>query len=183
MKRILCSGIIIGIVFGFLGGIYAATLQSDYKALERDRKKLEKQRKYYEEQIAALSSQANDLRHQITECASKPDGWEDRLGIRQSAEKLETQRAAIAEMRSNLDKKRLGIEQARIGIEKKYSDKSTGSEYEQEFRQYMENLHNDYIVPVETQLLQRYEKYLSGFENYIPLLKNTLQLCKEKKTE
>ncbi len=183
MKRILCSGMIVFILFGFLGSLYAETLQSDYKALERDRKKLEKQRKYYEEQISTLNAQANDLRHQIIECGAKSDGWEDRLGIRQSAEKLETQRAAISEMRSNLDKKRLGIEQARIGIEKKYSDKTPGSEYEKEFRQYMENFRNEYIVPVETQLLQRYEQYLSGFENYILLLKNTLQLCKEKKTE
>ena len=183
MKRILCSGIIIGIVFGFLGSLYAETLQSDYKALERDRKKLEKQRKYYEEQIGTLNAQANDLRHQIIECGAKSEGWEDRLGIRQAAERLEAQRTAITEMRSNLDKKRLGIEQARIGIEKKYSDKSAGSEYEKEFRQYMENLRNEYIVPVETQLLQRYEQYLSGFENYILLLKNTLQLCREKKTE
>ncbi|NJL60237.1 MAG: hypothetical protein HC887_12005 [Desulfobacteraceae bacterium] len=47
----------------------------------------------------------------------------------------------------------------------------------------MENLHNEFIVPVEAQLLQRYEQYLSGFENYILLLKNTLRLCREKKTE
>lgn len=176
MKMLLRSGMILLIVLGFLGNLYAAqSLQSEYKEMERSRKKLEKQRKYYEQQLNTLNIEAQDLRRQIAGC-------EDRLKkIGQAADKLETQRAAIGKMRTELDKKRLGIEQARIGIEKKYSDKSHGSEYEEEFRKYMDDVHNEYMIPVETQLLRHYEQYLSGFENYILMLRTAVQSCKGSK--
>lgn len=184
MKFLVHVIVIASVLFGcFLQIASAEDLQSEYREIVRKRQKLERQRRNYEKQISALSSQGNTLDLAISECMSRTaeTEWQKvkREEIRLTTDKLDAQQGHIAKLRTQLDKKRLDIEQMRIGIEKKYANKDPGSGYEEEFRRYMEELNDEFLMPVETKLLESYEQYLSGFESYILLLKDVAGQCKE----
>ncbi len=188
MRFLVHIVVIVSVLFGcLLQNAIAEDLQSEYRELVRKRQKLESQRRSYEKQINLLSSQGNALNLAISECMSQraETEWQKikREEVRLTTNKLDAQQIHIAKLRTQLDKKRLEIEQARIGIEKKYANKDPGSEYEEEFRRYMEDLNDEFLMPVETKLLQSYEQYLSGFESYILLLKDIAGQCKGGKTE
>ncbi|HAO22211.1 MAG TPA: hypothetical protein DCQ37_18145 [Desulfobacteraceae bacterium] len=188
MRFLVHIVVIVSVLFGcLLQSAIAEDLQSEYRELVRKRQKSERQRRSYEKQISALSSQGNTLSSTIFECMAKTTETEwhkiKREEIRLTANKLDAQQAHIAKLRTQLDKKRIDIEQTRIGIEKKYANKDPGSEYEEEFRRYMEDLNDEFLMPVETKLLESYEQYLSGFESYILLLKEIAGQCKGGKTE
>lgn len=180
--------VIASVLFGcLLQSAIAEDLQTEYREIVRKRQKSERQRRSYEKQISVLSSQSNTLSSAIFECMAQIPETEwhkvKREEIRLTTDKLDAQQAHIAKLRAQLDKKRLEIEQRRIGIEKKYANKDPGSEYEKEFRRYMEELNDEFLMPVETKLLESYEQYLSGFESYVLLLKDIAGRCKEGRTD
>jgi hypothetical protein len=187
MKFLVLMVVIASILFGCLQNAAAQDLQSEYREIVRKRQKLEHQRRSYEKQISALNSQGNAMSSAIFECMDRVSETEwhkiKREEIRLTENKLAAQQLHIAKLRTQLDKTRIDIEKKRIEIEKKHADKDPGSDYETEFRQYMEDLNSELIVPVETKLLQGYEQYLSGIESYVLLLKDIAGQCRGYKAE
>ncbi|MCP4104332.1 MAG: hypothetical protein GY749_02170 [Desulfobacteraceae bacterium] len=182
MKSVLSICLVIGTFFLFVQSPIAGELQEEYKKLEIKRKTLEKQRKQYEARVKALSLQRQRLTSNLFQCISKDrkgDRWESKLNQAESTrEKLETERLKIVNLRVDINKVRGEFENTRAMIESTYKIKTPGSEYETEFRRYMNGLDDQYFSRLEKELFKNYENYLSKIESYLIFLKNSIKLCK-----
>ncbi len=184
MKSVLSICLIIVITFFLFVQIpIAGELQDDYKKLEIKRQKLEKQRKQYEARLKALSLQRQRLTSNLFQCISKDwkgDRWGPKLDQAESTrEKLENERLNIVKLRVDINKARGEFESTRAMIENTYKIKTPGSEYETEFRRYMNGLDDQYFSRLKKELFRDYEKYLSGIEKYLIFLKDSIELCKK----
>ncbi len=179
--------------------VHAATLQEEYRALENRREKLEKQRRDYEERLKLLTEHLDDVAENLNDCVYKTRLetlklkeqriyqnwrliWESRLKEAEVARKTtEEERRKLIQLWRELGEVRRKFEQRRMEIERTHTHKGPGSAYEQEFRQYMENMRTAYLDRIKNQLFQGYEDYLNGAEGYLMFLKGSLELCLSNK--
>ena len=96
-----------------------------------------------------------------------------RVDLELRREDLELRRENLELRRENLELRRENLERERVGIEEKFLIK--GSEYEQDFRRYMQLLEEEYLSPFEEEYLSPFEEeYLSSLERYLSSLERYL---------
>lgn len=164
----------------------AGTLQEDYRASESRQKELVKKRMDYEVELRKLSAKRHSLNLALNQCFSKNFNnlWEVKIKEAKAIkEKLEEERNALVELRVDLDDVRSELEGERTNIEKKYRNKSRGTEYEEEFRGYMSELEIKYFLRLENELFTGYEAYLGGVRNYHAFLQGLVDECTGVKDE
>ncbi len=160
----------------------SGTLRDDYKELEGKRRTIEKSRGDYETKLRELSSKRHKINLQLYQCVSKnwKDKWEAKLKEAKAlSEKLETERLALVNLRIQLDKTRNNLEKSRADIEERHKH-GRGKQYEAEFREYMENLNEQYFKRVETELFEGYRQYLEDVDRYLSFLENSLEMCRNE---
>ncbi len=164
----------------------AGSLGSDYRKLVVKRQKLEKQRTKYEIKIKKLSSKQRRLNMRLYKCVTKKqdDFWTSKFKEAKAGNSiLEKERVILDNLRKDIDKMRLEFENTRVEIERKYKPKTKGSEYETEFRQYMDNLNVQYLNRLKTELFSGYKAYLSSIEKHLRFLENSVNQCKGRKVK
>ena len=156
------------------------SLREDYGKFVRKRQQLEKQRRQFEVKIKALKLEQRKLSLELYKCVTKKqeDFWTNRLNeVQVESDKLESRRLALAPLRKDLNSVRQKVENVRVEVERRHRKKTKGSNYEIEFRQYMKDLDEQYLMRIETELFSGYQEYFSEIENHISFLKNSVGQC------
>ncbi len=165
--------------------VWAGSLNEDYRAQVKKRQELESQRGRYEARLKKLGARRNRLTLSLYQCVSKDpdkDYWDKRLEeTKQMIETLEKKRADLIQFRLDLDKVRREMETERQQVEKKHQEIGASFDYEGAFREYMRNLDQEYLNPIETELFDRYRTYLSAVEGYLNSLEALVAECKGRK--
>ncbi|MCP4346654.1 MAG: hypothetical protein GY795_14150 [Desulfobacterales bacterium] len=164
----------------------AGSLGSDYRKLVVKRQKLERQRTNYEIKIRKLSSKQRKLNKRLYKCVTKKkdDFWTAKFREAKAGNSiLEQERVKLGNIRKDIGEMRVEFETTRVEIERRYKPKTKGSDYETEFRQYMDNLNDQYLNKLETALFSGYKTYLSGIEKHLRFLENSVNQCTGKKVK
>lgn len=90
---------------------------------------------------------------------------------------LEKERLELADLRKKIGDIRSKKEEQRIEIEQKHTRKGPGTQYEIDFREYMDALQNEYYTILEQELFPGYESYTRHVNEYINFLKTTVGKC------
>lgn len=172
------------VLFGIQAG-WAGSLNEDYRAQVEKRQELESQRGRYEDQLKKLGARRNRLTLSLYQCVSKDpdkDYWDKRLEeTKKMIETLEKKRADLIQFRLDLGKVRREMEIERQQVEKKHQEIGASFDYEGAFREYMKNLDQQYLNPIETELFDRYRTYLSAVESYLDSLEALVEECKGRR--
>jgi len=184
MNYLLRTGIIFFILSCFtIQTPFAGTLSEDYQELVKQRVELENKRKDYEARIAALSSQKKSLTIVFYQCISQKDKdyWEKKLTEANEANtSLEKERLGLADVRKGISEIRSNKEKQRVEIENMHTYKGPGTQYEPDFRLYMDALKNEYYNMLEQELFPGYDSYIKNLNEYISFLKKTVGKCMKR---
>ncbi|MFP4348048.1 MAG: hypothetical protein ACOC3W_08165 [Thermodesulfobacteriota bacterium] len=162
---------------------FAASLQEDYQSFEAERQSLEETRRGYESRMTALASQVKSLNMIFFQCVSpkQPDYWEEKIAeAKRIRDDLEAERKELSKIRKSVNAEGRRLEQRRQEIEETHTRKGPGTPYETDFREYMAALSNEYFEPLETRLFAGYDAYLSGVEQYVAFLKESVGPCMKR---
>ena len=184
MNYLLRTGIIFFLLSCFfIQTPFAGTLSEDYQKLVKKRVELENKRKNFEARLSSLSSQKKSLTIVFYQCISQKDKeyWEKKLTEANKANtSLEKERLELADVRKKISEIRSKKEKQRVEIEQKYTKKGPGTQYEVDFRQYMEALKNEYYNLLEQELFPGYDSYMKNIDEYISFLKKTVGKCMKR---
>ncbi len=196
MRRFYWGGWVLLLAIGFvLNTADAASLQEDYKGLEAERRDLETQRREYEKRLDTLTDNLNRVAEELNDCVYQSRLktlklrksqiyqnwrmiWESRLKEAEIARRsTEEVRRDLIQLWRDLGKIREDFEQQRQKIEGSHTAKGPGSDYEKEFRVYMEEMREAYFKRIREDLFSGYDEYLRGSDGYRMFLQSSLDLC------
>jgi len=184
MNYLLRTGIILFLMtFPFVKTSFAGILIKDYQETVRKRVELEDKRKELEKHLDALSSQKRSMTIIFNKCLSQKnkDYREKKLSEASYASaSLEKQRVQMAGIRKKIDSIRRNMEEKRIAIEMNHAKKGHGTQYETDFRQYMDELEKEYYNVLEQELFPGYKSYINNIDKNINFLKDTAGNCMKR---
>ena len=164
-----------------IGPADSATLRQDYRKLETKRQKLERQRIDYEKKLKTLRRHEDKMSVEFYHCVSQKSkaNWKQKLeNAKLMTGSLEAVHQNIENKRKEFDRMRRDLERSRIEIEKKHRRKGKGTDYENDFRQYMGALESQYLHPLEQFLLKDCREQIAETEKYLEFLKKSTAICK-----
>ena len=160
---------------------YAASLREDYRQMVVERQVLEKERRQHEAASRKLSAKRRKLHSELMQCISAtwvPELEDSFRVVHNMRNELEEDRTALIRLREQLDIVRKEMEEIRAAIEAKYRKKSRSANYENEFRQYMAVLKEQYFKRMEIELFTGYREYLVKVEQYLQIIGTCIHECR-----
>lgn len=158
-----------------------ATLSDEYKLLEDRRIAIEEASQKRNERRREQEFKTNDIAEKWGKCSNKRwyFVWEPFINrLEETRNELETKRKDVLKFQQDLNKTSDQLEKKRRAIERKY-DGNRGLEYEEEFRDYMSELKNNYLFPYENNYFYAIDRYLTAVEIWQTSAKDALKACEE----
>lgn len=162
----------------------AGDLADDYRIVVERRQQLEDRRGEYEKQQNILGGRQKTLTILFYQCVSRRDRayWEQKITqADESMKKLEGVRLDLDKLRDDIAKTRQGLEKRRQDIESRHTNKTAGTPYEAEFREYMAALEKDVFQRVEAELFPASQNYITEMNAYNDFLKESVSVCVKPK--
>ena len=155
-----------------------ATLQDDYAVLVESRKNLEVQRKEYEHKVKDQEKKRRLAEKKHLECAHGKWRvlWETRVKEANKARaQLEDKNRLLIKRNLSLQQRNRELEAERQKIESTHKHK--GSNYEADFRHWMNKLETEYLLPLEHELFRDYQEYINGIDRYLIFVDSSADAC------